>query len=236
MTYNVRKLIANAYNLAAIVSRGFQQPTGAQETEGLDALNDILSMQRINSQFIPYYKKYEFNTVTNDADYFIENLIAPETFTFFLNSLRYASFKVGRDQFFGSMRAENVSSLMFSWHPEPEKNGTTIHVYFKPNQIYACEVWGKFGFLNVTLDTDLEESYDRFYINYLKYYLAYYLCNENNAPIPAYVYKELQDIKSSLVTAFPSDYTLQKTSALGNFSGINWGFVNLASRGGGWLP
>lgn len=236
MAYNARKLISKSYNLSGIVPRGFGEPTGAQITDGLDALNDILSMQRINSQYIPYYGKYTFNTVAGQEEYFVENLVAPETFTFLLNSLRYASYKVGRDDYFGTFRAENINSLMFEWHPEPEKNGTRIYVYFKPNNIYTVNIVGKFGFTNVTLDTNLETAYDRFYINYLKYFLAYYLCNENLSPVPEFVLQELKNIQSALVSAFPQDFTLQKTSAMGNFTGINWGFVNLAARGGGWMP
>lgn len=157
MTYPVTKLIGKAFYAASIVSRQFQTVDGEQEAVGLELLNEILSDSTIEKELIPHFQvQYPFNAVSGQEKYFIPNLVDASTIVFFINSVRFEVSPVPRDQYFGTSRAENVSSLPFIWHFERTVGGAYIYLYFLPNQSYSMQLNGKFALSEVSIGQDLQ--------------------------------------------------------------------------------
>lgn len=232
MAYTVTKLINDAYYASGIVSREFETVSGSQLQDGLDFLNDVLTDKAIEKDMIPYYQKYVFNAVAGQETYFIPGLESLDTLVFFIDSVRYQMREVDRIQYFGSSRAENVTSLPFNWHLERTLGGANLYMYFKPNSNYPMEAWGLFRLLEVALNQDLSLTLDRFYINYLKFALAQRLGTEFNFITPPGVNEQLTKYEMMIqARSAPMDLTMQKLSTLTNGSTLNYGQVNL---GFGW--
>ena len=234
MAYLTSTLVANAYYIANIVSREFETPTGQQASDGLNTLNDIIADKTINNSMIPYTDKYEFNAVPGQEAYPIPGLIYADTFTFFIDSVRYQTRNQQRQDFFGSFRAMNIQSLPFNWHAERNLGGSTIYVYFLPDAAFPMEIWGEFALAQVTEFQDLETTLDRFYINYLKYELAVRLCKEYGYVVPPAVAEQLNEYYRWInATTNTVDLKMQKVSTLSGGTAINYAIVNLS---GGWVP
>jgi len=244
MAYTVSKLITGSYNLSGIVSKDFEQISGPQLSTGLDLLNDILGDKTSNNGMIPYYTKYNFTAVPNQEEYFIPNLIDIETFTFFINSIRYATLKNERQNYFGSPRAENIQSLPFNWHMErafipgagPAGTvgaGAKLFLYFKPDIAYPMEIWGSFGLSEAAFNDDMALIYDRFYINYLKYELAQRICDEYSYVVPPNISERLESMALEIdKNSGKMDLTQNIVSSIGETDGgLNYGQVNI---GHGW--
>ncbi len=155
MAYTVSNLIADAYYVSGIVSREFETVSGQQGNLGLRVLNNILSDKAIEKDMIPYYLKYTFQAVGSQSTYFIPNLEEADTLVFYLNSVRFQTNPVGRIAFRGSSRAENVTSLPFTWNLERCLGGSNISLYFVPNVAYPMELWGLFRLGSMTMNQDL---------------------------------------------------------------------------------
>lgn len=232
--YTVTKLITNAYYTAGVLSRDFETISGAQLTDGLDLLNDVLGVKTANKKLIPYYNKYNLDAVIGQEEYFIPNLIDIETFTFFIGNVRYSSIEVSRRPYFGGARVNNIDSLPFSWHAERADGGMNLYLYFLPQQEFPLEIWGKFGLDEITNPLlDLSTVYERFYITYLKFALAEYICNDYQLTMQPSNLATLRDIETQIVTISPMDLTVQKASTFRRGPGMTWSQVNL---GGGWTP
>lgn len=233
MAYTVLQLISNAHYDAGIVARGFETVSGQQTQDGLQFLNDILQDKTVDNGLIPYYEKYSFTAVANQEMYFIPNLIAIDTFVFYINTIRYQTQPRGRRDYFGSSRADNIQSLPGSWHLERCFGGANLFIYFKPAEAYPLEVWGQFRLAEVTLNQDLSLTLDRFYINYLKFDLAVRLCAEYNYSVPPEVarqHKKYEDMISK--KSGPMDLQMTKLSSLQKRGGLNYAQINI---GRGWV-
>lgn len=232
MAYTVTKLITNAFYSSGIVSLDFQTVSGSQLNTGLYLLNEILGEKFVENDKVPYYTKYDFNAVIGQEKYTIENLIEVESLVFFIDSVRYATQKIPRIQYFGSSRADNVQSLPYSWHLERELGGASIYLYFKPSQAFAMQIWGQFGLTDVALNQDLLLTYDQFYISYLKYALAQRLCFNYNYDVPIGVERQLLKLEMDISKCVsPLDLRMQKVSTLTGSGFISYSQVNL---GKGW--
>jgi hypothetical protein len=233
MAYTVAQLIADSYNMSGIVSRGFETVEGEQESDGLIALNDVIGEKTVDTGMIPFFQLYEFFGVEGQEEYFIPGLVAISTLTFFLNNVRYSTQEVGRDLYFGAPRAENIESLVFNWHLENKLNGSALFLYFKPDQTYRFNIWGKFSLINVAYNQDLEASLPRFYITYLKFVLAERLCINYSYPVPPGISSHIATLEEQIdKNSGPLDLTINYISTLDNsVSGVNYAQVNL---GKGW--
>lgn len=231
MSYTVTKLITNAWYLSSIVSRDLETVSGAQLSDGLDLLNALLAVKTADDRHIPYYSVYDTTAVAGQEMYFIPNLILAQTFTFFINSVRYSTIVQQRKNYFGSPRVENINSLPFNWHIERCFGGSNLYLYFNPNSNFPMQIVGKFSLNQVTLNQDLSLTLDLFYIEYLRYLLAEYMCSDYGVIFPAQGYKKLQEFEQIIRDVSPIDLQMTKFSSLQEGTGINWGFVNL---GQGW--
>ena len=233
MAYTVTDLITRAYYLSQIVSRELETVSGQQLSDGLIWLNALLSLKSAYSRTIPYYNQYQFSAVPGQEEYFIPNLVQPETFTFNIGPVRYSTQPVSRRPYFGAGRVDNITSLPFDWHFERALGGGNIFLYFLPDTNYPCKIWGKFGLENVTLNQDLLTIYDEFYIDYLRYRLALRICSEFGIPMQPQAMAELEELEEAMTDISPPDLTLTKYSSLQGETGINWGDINI---GRGWRP
>jgi len=234
MVYLTSTLVDNAYYISNIVSREFETVSGTQASDGLNTLNDIIADKTINNSMIPYTDRYTFTAVPGQEAYPIPGLIYADTFTFFINSVRYQTRNQQRKDFFGSFRATDITSLPFNWHAERNLGGSTIYLYFLPDSNFPLEIWGEFALSQVTEFQDLELTLDRFYINYLKFELAVRLCKEYGYVVPPAVQEQLNEYYRWInATTNTVDLKQQKLSTLSGGTAINYAIVNLS---GGWVP
>lgn len=233
MAYTTLQLINNAYYESGIVSRGFETVSGQQANDGLLFLNDLIADKTVENGLIPYYQEYNFNAITGQEKYFIEDLISIDTFVFYIDTVRYQTENRARREYFGTSRADNIQSLPGSWHMERCFQGANLYIYFKPNQAYPLTIWGQFRLAQVVINQDLSLTLDRFYINYLRYDLAARLCAEYNYSVPPGVAKALANYEDTISKkSGPMDLRLTKLSSLQRRGGINYAQVNL---GHGWV-
>lgn len=227
MSYTVTKLITEAFKIATITPREFEVIEGAQLNDGLGYLNDILAEKTVDSDMIPYVTKYDLTLVSGTDEYFIENLIEIETFTFKEDTVRYGTYNQHRNSFEGSPRALGITSLPFIWNYERELGGGRLRLYFVPDKNYESQIFGIFRLDSVTINQDLEETLDRFYIAYLKFTLAERVCIEYGYDVPPGVlgqnlfYRKAISKKSALL-----DLTMVKRSTLSRPLTINYAQVN----------
>lgn len=233
MAYTTTQLITRSYYLSGIVARGLQTVSGEQITDGLYLLNAYIAVKTADTVHIPYFQEFNFTLTASQETYFIENLLHIETFTFFINNVRYSTAPVNRKTYFGSGRIENISSLPFSWHQERCLNGSNLYLYFEPQSDYEAQIWGKFSLGSVVLGQDLSLTLDQFYIEYLRYGLAEYIADENNVSLPPQTSRRLSELEAIIQSVSPPDLTLSKISSLSSQGGLNLGDVNI---GHGWRP
>lgn len=234
MAYLTSNLITDSYYLSKVVSREFETPTGAQMSDGLNLLNDVIADRTINQSTIPYTQRLSFNAVPDQSEYVIDNCIDIDVFTFYIQSVRYQTRNQQRQEYFGSFRATNINSLPFNWHFERQLNGGTLYLYFTPDVAYPLEIWGEFRLLTVTMFQDLSETLDRFYTNFLKYLLARRICEFNSYNVPESVTRQLDDyFKWISNNSNVMDLSQQKVSTLAGGATVNYGMVNLSF---GWVP
>lgn len=233
MAYTTTELITRAYYLSQIVSRELEQVSGQQIGDGLVMLNALLSLKSAHTRLIPYYTIYDFNAVAGQEEYFVPNLVACETLTFTLGTVRYSMAPVSRKPYFGSGRVDGIETLPFNWHIERVLGGSNIYLYFIPDAAYPLQVAGKFGFESVALGDDLLEVFDLYYIDYLRYRLAKRICSENGIQMQPEALQELKELESQVTDVSPPDLTINKISTLQGQTSLNWADISL---GRGWRP
>ncbi len=238
---NVRELITDAYYLSTVVARNLETPTGAQISDGLTLLNDILAEKSSDGRFIPFYDRVSFAAVAGQQSYWIDDLVQIETFVTFLDTVRFPMVWDNRRNFWGSARVEDVQSLPYFYyserqiHPDTYNNGTRIYVYFLPSdQGYTFQVNGRFNLtLYSSLSTEISQHLQTFYLSYLKYKLADRICDFNTIELSPKKIDTLYKLEKLVDDINPIDVTLKKISQFPDVNGFNWGDVNL---GHGWRP
>lgn len=234
MAYTTAQLISQAFNLANVVSEGFEATDGPQTAIGQQLLEELLSEKIVEKQLIPYEGSTTLNSVIGQESYTVANLIDITTLTFIKDSVRYSMRQMGRDAYFGSSRAENISSLPFEFNFEPSFGGGVISLYYKPNQAYVFTIRGLFRLSSVTLTQDLSLSLESFYIKYLRYQLSLAICDEYGAPYPANVYKTYLTLRSHIKNSLrPRDLRIKKISMFNSNGAISYADINI---GKGYRP
>lgn len=234
MAYSVTQLIANAWYVSGLVSRGLQTVSGDQYTDGLYLLNALLNFQTADSGLVPYFNQYNFTAVIGQESYFIPNAIKLElmTFTIAEQQVRYNTIPLGRIDYFGSARANNIQSLPFNWRLERSLGGATLYMYFLPQEAYNMTVWGKFGLTNATATTDLSTLYDLFYIEYLRYELAKAICDEYAIEFQPMQMSRLIKYRQAIYNLSPRDLSIRKMTLFMQGQNFNYAQANL---GHGWV-
>ena len=234
MAYTAQQLITEAWYRSGIVARNNQTLLGDQLSVGLTLLNEILDFQTIDHDLIPFWTYDQSITcVPNQETYFIPNCLAVESVTFNIDQVRYPMDSVSRRTYYGSARVDNISSLPFSWNFNRTKGGGDLALYFLPQSNYPLNIMGKFGLVDVSLNTDMSTQYEGNYISYLKFYLARYMCSEYGVMLNPETANLLKSLIRKLMYVSPPDLSMVKTSILQQGSGINYGDVNI---GMGYRP
>lgn len=233
MAYTARELITRSLYLSQIISRDLQTPTASMTSDGLYLLNALLSFHGTDLRLIPYFQRYEFDTVIGQESYFIENLLFIDAMTFNIGDVRYSMYDLTRKTYFATPRVDNIQNLPFSYRPERELNGMRVYMYFLPGGVYQVKLSGKFGLTEVTLDTDLSLTYDLYYIEYLRYALAEYICSEWGATFPDESKAKYMEMRKKLMDVSPADLSMTKRSYFSRRPAMDWQQSNL---GMGWWP
>lgn len=227
MAYTALELINRSFYLSQIVSRELQTVSGSQQADGLYLLNALLDFKGSDLHLIPYFTSDTFDLVAGTESYFIDNLLFVDSLTFTIGDVRYPMYDMSRKDYFGSARVNSIQSLPFQYRPEREKGGMRLYLYFLPNDAYEAQIWGKYGFDEVTLATDLSLIYDNFYIEYLRYGLAEMMCSEFGVTFPIQSKKMLQEYEKKLLMASPPDLSVQNRKYFGTGPTFDWQSVNL---------
>lgn len=230
---NANELITKAYYLSDIVSRELETVSGSQQADGLDMLNDLLVEKSAKGNRIPYYTHSSINTVPGQEEYFIENLIDADVVTYDLGSVRYSMRRLKRKEYFGSPRANDITSLPASYHFERSLDGGKIYLYWLPADIYILNITGKFALSKVTGTQELSGSLDDFYVAYLKYALAERIAQFFNIEFAPGKEKTLNDLERKVFDVSAPDLQIKKLSTLSNYNYINYAYANL---GEGFVP
>lgn len=228
MTYPAIQLITRAWYTSGIVARQLQTVSGDQGSDGLWLLNELLDFKAADLSLIPYWRRYSFNMVQGQEDYFIPNLYQVETSTFNIGVVRFPMSNQNRTRYFGAGRVDNIQSLPFTWHLERGTGGSTIRFYFLPADNYLCQLTGKFALTDVSLTTDLSSVYDGFYIAYLRHALAEYMCIYYDVEFPADKKLMLTKMENKLRYISPPDLTMQKVRITGKIEPYDWQHINIS--------
>ena len=233
MAYTALQLITNSFFLSQILSKQLQTLTGEQAADGLQLLQDLINFKSTDIRLIPYYTPYTFSFVGGQESYTIPNLLSIDTFTFNIGPVRYSMRETTRFQYFEQYRIDNVQSLPYQYRLERNLDGSTVYVYFVPDQAYVANIWGKFALPAITaLTQDLSLTYDLFYIEYLRLSLANYICQLYGATLPDLIQKQLAILEKKLMEVSPSDLSIQKQSYFGRGANLDWQLINIP----GWTP
>jgi len=230
MAYTALSLITRAYYLSQVVARELQEVSGAQVTDGLFLLNSILDFKGSDLRAIPYFKQYQFNAVQGQEKYEIPNLLYIDAMTFNIGPVRYSMNDMTRKDYFASPRVDDIQSLPFGYRPERTLDGMDIYLYFLPEANYVMKLWGKFGFDEVTLFTDLSTVFDGFYLEYLRFALAEQICSDWGTTFPDASKKILAQYEKKILDVSPPDLSIQKQGYWGGGNTWDWQSINL-SRG-----
>ncbi len=235
MAYTAQDLITRSWYLSGIVARNLQVVTGDQIQDGLRMLNDLLNFKQIETEYLPYFTyNQDIVCVPGQEVYFIPGCAQIESLTFNFQEVRYAMNGQSQNQYFGSTRVNNITTLPFNWTFVREVGGGNLYLYFIPDQAYPLNIYGKFFLTDVALNTDLSLQVDTSYIEFLRYSLAQYMCSEYGVQFNPESEKIMMSYKRKLMYMSPPDMMCNKTSVLAK--GANP--VTLQSIGiyQGWVP
>lgn len=233
MAYTALQLITRAYYLSQVVSRGLQTVSGEQITDGLFLLNADLDYKSTDIRLIPYFQRYEFDTVQGQEEYFIPSLLYVDSLTFNIDSVRYPLIENTRKEYFAGPRVDNIQSLPYCYRVEREVDGARIFLYFEPEAVYQMKLSGKFRLTNVLLETDMSLTYDEFYIEYLRYSLAKLICEDYGVTFPDESKSKFMSMQKKLMEVSPPDLSIQKRGYFGGSPAWDWQMINLYK---GFLP
>ena len=231
--YTALQLITRAYYLSQVVSRELQVVQPDQITDGLYLLNSIIDFKNSDIREIPYYQEYVFNAVQGQEKYSIPGLLSVDSLTFNIGPVRYAMNEETRTSYFANYRIDNVQSLPFQYRFERTLDGMDLYIYFIPADNYVMKLWGKFQLTEVSLNRDLSQIYDFFYIEFLRHELALYIANEYGATLPDGVMANRDVLQKKIMDVSPPDLSIRNLNYFGNSCGLDWQVINLS---GGWLP
>ena len=225
------ELISNAYYLSGVVSRQLESVDSSQLSDGLEMLNDILAEKSAKGYEIPYYNpEYQTQTVQGQEKYFIPGLIEEEAVTYNIGDVRYSAMRVNRKRYFGSSRANNISSLPATYHIERAKGGANLYFYYSPSDVYQVHITGKFSLQSVTSTSDISDALEGFYISYLKYALAKRICDFYDFDFSMEKKKTLGDLEKNIFQVSTPDMRIKKDSIFDDDNvGVNYAYANLGS-------
>lgn len=235
MAYLATNLISRAFTTANIVSADIgNAPSSHQLSDGFFLLNELLASTNTKGGLLPYSDLIEFPTVAGQEEYEIENLVMPQTLSFNLQSVRYSLKGVGRNEYFGSGRVNNLQSLPYMYHFERNLTGNMLYIYFIPNQVYIMNLVGLFGFTQLSNNmVDLSTVYSDYYISYLRLKLADEICKYYNVAMSQANMVELERREKNIRILNVPDLNFGNSQTFTKNYSLSYAQANL---GQGWRP
>lgn len=229
-----RELITRSWYLSGIESRELQSVGGDRLAVGLELLKSLLDYAQAETELIPYYNLNEATTTVIDQEkYFIENCAEIAGVSFDLNDVRFNMQRIPHNQYFSASRVNNLTSLPFTFSSLRTPGGTDLYLYPLPDDTFNLNIFGKFYITDPTLSTELNDTFDKAYTEYLRYALAEYMCQEYGCSLPPNAYRRYKEVKAKLKKFSSIDPTVRK-------AGLNTGNASLPpqvlSLYTGWLP
>ena len=230
----VSQLITRAWFYTGIVQRESQTADDTQSEDGLIEFNSLLTKFNINGGVIPYLKHVDLPLITGQQIYEVPNLRRVDVLAYNLGDVRYALRGDNKNNYFGSVRVNNINSLPYQYYTENYVGGTRIYLYFLPIENLVLNITGIYGFPKVIFSTELDTVMDGFFQDYLVFKLAKRLCDFYLAPTPKGVQDELDDYEDNIEGLNPVDLTCNVKNMYSSSSGNNfWTWVNFNR---GWIP
>ena len=228
MAYTVNELVSGAFYASGIVSREFETVSGAQLSDGINWLNEVINEKVVDMDMIPYETTASLDLIAGTEEYFITDLIKIDTLTFTIDSVRFPVQKMARDQYFTMVRSNSTTSLPVMYYMERELGGARLYVYFNPSEAYTCEIKGIYRLSEVAEGDDLSLTLDTFYTTYLRYALSQKICDEYAMQVPGGVQAQLNKYQALISKrSRPLDLHIRKISSLGTNRSGNWAWANL---------
>ena len=254
MAYFTNKLIADAYFISGILARELETLSGQQSSDGLQMLNEVIALNKINQRLIPYDSTITFTSVIGQETYNFPNLLEINTLTFVKDSVRFQMSRMSQRDYLATSRANNIQSLPSTFYfenefvtdgsestssiPTPSPLNTTggkLSMYFTPDQAYVFTINGILALNAVTLGVDLSLTLDTFVLTYLKLALAERLCTEYAVDMPHKAEKLLAKYENLISTNMNRiDLSMQKESWVSSEPAV--GYYGWANLGKGWTP
>ena len=225
------ELINRAYVLSGIVARNLSQVQGSEGIDGLFWLNQLLAEKSMTGDYIPYYGHQEFNGIPGVENYFVPRLVTVDVITFNIGDVRYSLRPSNRREYWGSSRANNISSLPYHYYAERVNNGMSIYFYFEPADAYLFTATGLLTLTDVANDDDLDDTLDKFYQSFLMFELAERLCQWKKISLPPATQEQLDKFRSDLYDLNPVDYRLSKQSLISHGNTLSYAQI---AFGRGW--
>ena len=224
-------LITKAYYLSGIVPRNFESVDRDELADGLDLLNDVLSEINVTGSYIPYFSYPQITCVVGQEEYLIPNAVDIMTATFNIGSVRYEMYQDTLKHYFGSPRVDNLKALPLTWFWERVDGGVKVSVFMLPQQNFVMKFKCKIALSNVTVNTELDDTYDRFYQLFLKYKLADYICDFYNVSTPPKLAARLDQYENIYTDLNAYDYTVNKVASYSKTDSMSYAQANI---GKGW--
>ncbi len=192
----------------------------------------ILTEKSANSMLLPYFAHIDMTAVPGQEVYFVPNISTAEILTFKIQGVRYSVRGEPRYKYFGTPRADNITSLPFMWYWERVNGGMNIYVYFKTSeQIEELNLTGLQEFSSVIFSTEMNDFLDLFYQNFLIFELAEAMCIFYKISLPPDTKMKLARLRKEVTNINPRDFSIKKRSLLGGGGLLTYAQVNY---GGAW--
>lgn len=225
------EMINRSLNLANILSRQLDQEDDEEGADGLFWLNSVLREKSSDGVLLPYYAHIPITAIPGQEVYFIANLVTAEILTYTLRGVRYSTRGENRNKYFGTTRAENISSLPYKWYWERVNGGMNIYLYFFPADTYLLTITGLPGLQKVDFNTEFDDFYDDFVQKLLMFELSDALCIFYKLSLPPRTAEKLKELRNKCMNINPRDLSIKKQSLLGNANNLSYMQINLKD---GW--
>jgi hypothetical protein len=236
MAITANNLITQAYYLADIVGIDYETLTGSQASVGLQLLNGIIGEVALDAILIPYFTHQSFNTAYGQETYVVNNLIEVSTMTYNLDSdVRYSLTRESINRYFGWARVNNLISLPQIYTVEREHNASKIYMYPIPDKVYQVNITGKFMLADVQFNDVLTNTYDVFYLKWLKYRLAYELDLLNGMDVNPKVQEQLANLERRVNKLVGTDLLTNKFQMISHRPGRGDAYLQ-ANFPSAWWP
>ena len=207
MVTSVSSVISNAWYKSGFTPADVSVD-GSSITIGLRELVRVMKSANLDGDTQPFETHTTIPMVAGQESYDIPGLNAITSLSYNDGNLRYSLQSVSADEYFSPSRLDNTSTLPYMYHAEkmrPEvkagvqqAGGMRLYIYFIPNKAYTLNIVGKFSDSDITLNTDLEQTYDMWMIDYFELSLAKRICQYYSMSCPQSMLDDLATLEQQI--------------------------------------